>query len=183
MVIEINTDTLKKCDLNANQFMLAQIIYEGHLGVLQSLLEKLPGLDSDLDILISKEFVRYQETGLNYTVTSSFIGEVRGEGKFEELLAAFPTSVIRPNGSRDYLRAGYARAKTRYNNLVKSKPRHDLVMQCLSLELSTRKLENNLGYMKRLTNWVNTQEWESWEPKLGEDPVSTNTVGYGQGLE
>jgi hypothetical protein len=187
MVVEINTDTLIEFKLTANQFLLAQLIYEGSLGTISSLKlefgEKV--IQEDLDILISAGYLRKSIN--TYFVTPEFIRTVRKEGMFEELLALYPTSVVRVDGSKDYLRVGIARCKTRYNNIIKkSKAKHDNILKCLQLEIETRTRENSLAYMKRLANWLTSREWEAWEPRL-EEAISENneriTSNYGEELE
>ena len=181
MVIEYNTDLIT--EITPDQFIIAQLYYDRRLDIIKHFRKKLgDNFQVAVANLISAEYLK-EENG-DYYVTPKFISEMRNEGMFEELLALFPTSVIRPDGTKDYLRAGHARCKIKYNAIIKkSKPRHDLILKCLQLELKTRKNENKLGYMKRLSNWISTAEWEAWEPRLEDESINENQSNYGESLE
>lgn len=180
MVIEINTDTLVEAKVTANQFLLAQLIYEDSWNIIKSIKE-LYDTQEDFDTLTSAGYLKSSRNA--YIVTPKFVALVKGQGMFEQLLALFPTSVLRPDGTKDYLRVGHERCKIRYNNIIKkSKARHDHIVKCLELEVNIRTQENKLGYMKRLANWLTAKEWEAWSPRL-EEASSPKTISYGEDLE
>ena len=56
-------------------------------------------------------------------------------------------------------------------------------MDCLKFEKEYRRLNNAEGYMKRMSNWLASAEWETWKEHLNEEKHKpTQLLGYGQKL-
>ena len=189
MIIEINTDSIINKGLTANQLLIAQLIYERNYTILEQFKTLWPILfEADLDSLIGAGYLRKSGNGdyRTYLFLTPLL-EMCGDntGGFENLFAAFPVFVIRPDGTKDYLRADKSHSRKLYDKLVgKKKAKQDFVKQCLELELKVRNAENKLSYMKRLSNWLSTQEWEAWAERLKEDSnLIHKEDNYGQSLE
>lgn len=183
MVVEINTEYLIQTGLTANQFLLAQLIYERHFMTLSKLkLEFAESIKQDLDILTGAGYLT-QSAG-THLITPKFVSILKKEGKFEEFFNTYPISVLRPDGNKDYLRVNKASCKTRYNNLIKkTKTRHDFIVSCLKFEIETRTKEGSLSYMKRMPNWLSSREWEAWAERMEDEVSLKSTSDYGQELE
>jgi hypothetical protein len=116
---------------------------------------------------------------------NTFLGEVKRDDLFEELLIEFPGKVVRPDGTSDYLKTDLNKSRKLYTQLVKKDAvLHKQIMECLKLEIRERSRTNKLGYMKRLPKWLITEEWKIWQQFLGEDTdIATLDLGYGLKLE
>lgn len=164
MTIDINPDYLIKNSLTANQFVILQLIYEEEFDKLKKL-GKISEVESDIEILKSKNLVVQTDEGLK--VTPEYFRTLKGKGFFEELLATFPPSVLRPDGLRDYLRTDRKRAERKYKTITKNrKDIHMHILECLKFELEQRSKNGTLMYMKKLPNWLNSESWKEWEEKL-----------------
>lgn len=106
---------------------------------------------------------------------------------FDEFLNTFPTSTIRPDGIRDYLRTDVNRCKKVYTRITNGKESvHRNIMDCLRCELESRKRFNKMPYMKKLPNWLSSEEWKTWEQQLKDTNPFTERkedIGYGCKLE
>ena len=164
MTIELNPDYLIKNNLTANQFVILQLIYEKEFNRLEKL-TTISDVSKDVEILKSKSLVN--ETEGKLSVTTEYFRSLKGKGFFEELLATFPPSVLRPDGLRDYLRTDRKRAERKYKTITKNrKDIHMHILDCLKFELEQRRKTNTLMYMKKLPNWLSSESWKEWEEKL-----------------
>lgn len=184
MIIEINTDQLIKSELTPDQFFLSYIIYERAFNTFESMRLYYPKMiEKGLKVLTEKGYIRKNSNRIGYTVTDSFLKFVVEVDNFEELLNKFPVYVIRNNGNKDYLRTDRERCKRKYSRITRSKKsKHDFIIKCLEFEKEVRKKENSLGYMKRLPNWLDSKEWETWAERMEHESVEDDRQ-YGTDLE
>ena len=104
---------------------------------------------------------------------------------FVEFYDLFPSSVQRPDGTKDYLRNNKEKSMKVYNKLARLASKHEEIMNALKFEIEYRKKNGTLSYMKRMTNWLASNEWESWIGLMNE---AKNSIGieikakYGQDL-
>lgn len=185
MIVEINTEHLIKSGLTANQYLLALLIYERSYTAYTNLKNSFPQIVADdIKELTNKGFIFQSTNRLGYTITAEFLVYCSKKDMFDALVERFPIYVIRTDGTKDYLRTDRIRSKRRYDNITRhSKSKHELIMKCLDFELSTREVEGNLKYMKRLPNWLESQEWETWQERLENESTIVNTPKYGTNLE
>jgi hypothetical protein len=187
MLININTDTLLQSKLTAHQFLIALYMSQGKFGDLEAYLEQTSSVErvnSDLDWLWKKGFIMELSFGpatipTDYQVTRNFLDLISSkEDFFDELYREYPVKVIRPDGATDYLRADRQTSKRIYALFTKGdKQVHDHIMNCLRFELRKRRASNSLNYMKRLTKWLSSREWESYEDEVNESSAATNNEG------
>ena len=68
--------------------------------------------------------------------------------------------------------------------VARNKQKHDHIMRCLKKEIEIREKENSMAYMKRLSNWLASQEWKSFEDRLDESVLAKHEANkYGTDLE
>lgn len=192
MLIELDTKLLKRYRLSVNQFVILFLVYSNELVVLESIASQ----DSINDVkeLIRRNFITYKNFNeeqpvdfcritLNQIATQLF----DTSDCFDELLALFPTMVVRTDGTRDYLKLDINRTRKVYNKIVgKTRRKHDLIMQCLALEIQDKTRTGKMSYFKRLPKWIASEEWTAYEQFLlnqQDTELTTNKIGYGEQLE
>lgn len=104
---------------------------------------------------------------------------------FDELVKVFPVSVVRTDGTKDFLRTDLKRTKSVYSRLTKNKLNiHRHIIDCLKFEIETRKKNGSMGWFKRLPNWVVSEEWKVYEDAMKEQVFQKDEdLGYGTQLE
>lgn len=99
---------------------------------------------------------------------------------FEEFYRSYPCSVIRPNGTKNYLRGNIAKARTLYNQIVgDDENQHRLLLKCLYRELADRTNNNSFQWMRFMINWLKEEEWKQWIDEDNNITKLENIVQYG----
>ena len=166
MLVEINTEVLKKFGISADDFLYLYLLHAkaNHVG-------KELDLKPNLQDLQTKGLIKLGDKPSEHIVRHEFLTIVEDDfdRMWSELVSHFPLKVMGASGLR-MLRARDANAKTnqkakrayeRYAGTDKTK--HDHVMRCLKNELVHRKLTSSLGYMQQLQTWVNNHTWEKYD--------------------
>ena len=192
MMLEVTINTLKRGRITAHQFLIASLIAKSDIVTLMDYLilsNSEDSFSSDLSNLAKAGYVQYnQENPKDFQsirVDPSFFKEIANGDYFEELFAIFPVKVIRTNGMSDYLKTEKTYCKNIYDSRVaRNKQKHDHIIRCLRKEIEIRESENSMAFMKRLSNWLASEEWKSFEDRLDESVLVKNEVQvYGTTLE
>jgi hypothetical protein len=198
MLVNIDSELLISNGITPNQFMIGVLILNKKFNVLTVLLEEshfpTSELSRDLKKLVKKGFIKNTNPEGEYdfskiTVDPSFIRLVIKDEAFDEFVLNYPEYTVRPDGTKDYLRVDLPGSRKIYNSIVKKdKLLHKHITDCLLFEVALRRKEGKMQYMKRLPKWLATEEWKSYENRLGEmSSISTNAevddLGYGTNLE
>ena len=98
---------------------------------------------------------------------------------FDEFYDQFPVYVIRPDGTKGFLRANVNKCRKEYNRIVgKSKAMHEHIINCLRFEIDNKMLTGKIGYMKTMWKWLTQHEWETCEEQMKVDqPIISNDYG------
>ena len=98
---------------------------------------------------------------------------------FDEFYAAYPQVVIRPDGTKSFLRANVNNCRKKYNSIVgKSKATHQHLMECLKFQLNDLTMTGRMGYMKTMWKWLTQCEWESLDEQMKSNEITeANTYG------
>ena len=153
MIIEVDLNLLYQYELSANQYVLAYMLfkqdYHNFTRFLAVLTKKVA--KADLSMLESKRYIsNLNEDGnlepgtivVRNKLTTMFKEE---KDEFEELLELYPIKVLRPDGTKDYLRTDLKRCKKMYLQVLgASKTRHKTIMNALKFELKVREQEGNM---------------------------------------
>ncbi|GAG01937.1 unnamed protein product, partial [marine sediment metagenome] len=71
-----------------------------------------------------------------------------------------------------------------YTKTLGSKLWHDHILKCLMFEIQEREKEGSMSYMKRLPNWLSSEEWKSYEERVEDSQsVTTEEKSYGHDVE
>lgn len=98
---------------------------------------------------------------------------------FDEFYEVFPVYVIRPDGTKGFLRANVNKCRKEYNRIIgKSKAMHEHIMACLRYEIDNKMQTGKIGYMKTMWKWLTQHEWECYEEQMNTE--TTEYLGYGE---
>lgn len=189
MVVTIDVDKMFKMGLTPDEYLLLQLIQNHALVTAKKLVTKMSTLTtSTLERLVAKRLIHNSNQPGEMDVSrimlrNTFIGELKKDELFDELVKEFPGTIIRPDGTKDWLKTDLNKCRKLYTALVKhDEVLHNNVMACLRLEKFERNRTGKMSYMKRLPNWINSQEWDSWKERLLDSHVETIDLGYGLNL-
>jgi hypothetical protein len=121
---------------------------------------------------------------VGFTITEKFLEYVVLADFFDALLSIYPVYVIRNGNSKDYLRTDRDRCRKKYSRITKNKrSNHNNIIKCLEFEINTRQSEGSMSFMKRLPNWLDGKEWETWAERMEHEVAPIKNVSYGTDLE
>jgi len=168
MVLEIDTDILKKLGISADEYLYLYLSCKKANDTLVDLDLKVD-LQIDLEKLQTKGYLKIGES--HHTIRKEFLDLIESpfSSMWSELLSYFPLKVRTKDGSIRVLRAHDPDAKTnekpriKYEKYIKGDAsKHAQVIEALKTELEIRKKGDNLGYMQQLSTWVNNHTWEKY---------------------
>jgi len=188
MELKFDTKFLIENNINPNQILILTSIKENKRKDLKHLGE---GLTEDPFLYDFNRLVERDLTiGSLYTtseLTEKGKNLIEGKNQFSELLEKFPVSVIRKDGTKDYLRTDKKKAERLYKRITRNrKDIHEHILACLTFELKERRLNNNMMWMKKMPNWLSSSEWENWNEKIKENELNDifgEEDDYGTGVE
>lgn len=194
MIVDINTDFLINNKITANQFLLLQLILVDKQSILRDyyLVNNIPvdQVTADIKDLHSKGLLEGYAVGAydfkNIKPTTYLKSLFNADDLFKDFLSTFPLKVTRTDGTVDYLRTDQSKARMLYLACTRGKKSiHDHILKCLQHEIKYRESNNSMKFMKRMTSWLSSQEWESFEDQiddLGNITFKENELGYGTEL-
>jgi hypothetical protein len=177
MVIEINTDVLKKFGISADDFVYLYLLHATSYDLVSEL-----ELNPNTETLQTKGLIKLGEELQDHTVRQAFLDLFQDsfDRMWSELLSHFPLRVynqgnVRVLRAKDALAKNNEKAMRKYYKVVGTDvTKHNRIVQCLKNELDLRKSTNTLGYMQMLNTWVNNHTWDQYEDISDE---STSTTG------
>lgn len=184
MILEIDTSILDRVEnLSINQLVFLTLV-----------LSDIKSINQDIQKLLSlvneEEIQELESRGLIATSIVDNTTVIKKTEKLEELLKEdksmfdefydlFPVYVIRPDGTKGFLRANVNKCRKEYNRIIgKSKAMHQHIMKCLSYEIDNKMITGKIGYMKTMWKWLTQHEWETYEEQMKvEEPLISNNYG------
>ena len=194
MVVDVNTDFLINNKVTANQFLLLSLLLADKQSVLKDYFlinnVSVDQINADITDLQEKGLLEGNASGLydlsRIRPTFKLRRLFSSDDLFKEFLMTFPLKVTRTDGTTDYLRTDQSKARMLYlANTRGKKSVHDHILKCLKHEINYRETNGSMKFMKRMTSWLNSQEWESFEDQiddLGNITFKDNELGYGTEL-
>ena len=187
MIIEVETKLLDAApNLNLNQlFFLSMVLNKNQIP--NQDVRKIVSLISDDEIsyLVSQNLVTLIEKGeLKAYQETEKLKEIVAPKKdyFDMFYDMYPVYVLRPDGSKSYLRANVNKCRHFFNvttgNSIAMK---EHLIKCLEYEISKKMREGKLGYMKTMWRWLIDHQWEETEEEMADNSVN-NTNAYGTEL-
>ena len=184
MILEIDTSILDRIpNLSINQLVFLTLVLSDIKNINQDI-QKLLSLVNEEEIqeLESRNLITTSNVdNTNVISKTSYLDELLKEDKsmFDEFYDQFPVYVIRPDGTKGFLRANVNKCRKEYNRIVgKSKAMHEHIMNCLRFEIDNKMLTGKIGYMKTMWKWLTQHEWETCEEQMKVDqPIISNDRG------
>jgi len=166
MILNVDTEILKILGITADDFVYLYLLHAKSHDVLSEL-----DLKPNTEDLQEKGLIKLGEELQDHVVRQKFLDMFQStfDQMWSELLSHFPLKVNGRDGVR-ILRARDAnakandKAKRKYRSIVGSnKLLHNKIIKLLQVEMSLRKENNTLGYMRMLQTWINGHTWEQYE--------------------
>ena len=172
MILELDTSLLKTLNLSINQLAFISLVLSENQKDHQDIQELLSRVnEEEIQDLIQRNIIITQtmNNGISYQLSDDIINTLlkRNDSMFDEFYETFPVYVIRPDGTKGFLRANVNKCRKEYNRIVgKSRAMHEHIMDCLRYELDDKMRTGKLGYMKTMWKWLTQHEWECYEEQL-----------------
>jgi len=97
---------------------------------------------------------------------------------FKSFHERFPTSVNRPDGSKDYLRTNLNRCRALYREIVKDNyDTHLRLCSAVDKEIQLKRKYGKMSFFRRMDNWLKNESWLEIEA-IDENPTN-NIQTYG----
>ena len=187
MIIEVNTKLLdENPELNSNQLLFLSIVLDKNQPKYQDV-RKIVSLISDDEIsyLTQQGLITSIERGgsIVYEPTEMIAKITTPERDYFDLFYdLYPVYVLRPDGSKSYLRANVNKCRHLYNTYVgRSSAFAEHINDCLKHEIERKTATGKMGYMKTMWRWLVDHQWEETEAELA-DVVTKTQDAYGTEL-
>ena len=184
MILELDTSLLNKFNLSINQLVFISLVLNGNQINSQDIHELLSRVnEEEIQELINRNIVVVTTSDNNkiYSPSEELLETIKKdrESMFDEFYEVFPVYVIRPDGTKGFLRANVNKCRKEYNRIIgKSKAMHEHVMDCLRYEIDNKMQTGKIGYMKTMWKWLTQHEWECYEEQMNTE--TTEYCGYGE---
>lgn len=188
MILEIDTSVLDRIpNLSINQLVFLTLVLSDIKTINQDI-QKLLSLVNEEEIreleLRGLILIKQDKSGNQVISKTEELDNLLKEDKsmFDEFYDQFPVYVIRPDGTKGFLRSNINKCRKEYNRIVgKSKAMHEHIMNCLKYEIDNKMQTGKMGYMKTMWKWLTQHEWETIEEQMKlEEPL--NSYSYGAEL-
>lgn len=185
MILELDTSLLETLNISINQLVFISLVLNENQKDHQDILKLLSRVnEEEIQDLIQRNIIITQtmNNGISYQLSDDIINTLRkrNDSMFDEFYETFPVYVIRPDGTKGFLRANVNKCRKEYNRIVgKSRAMHEHIMNCLRYELDDKMRTGKLGYIKTMWKWLTQHEWECYEEQLKvkeEDTYGTNIL-------
>lgn len=184
MILEIDTSLLDKIPikLTINQLVLLTLVLNDIKYNYQDI-HRLLSLVNEEEILELVQNSLILETkdsqGNRILNATDRLKDLTKEDKtlFDTFYEQFPVYVIRPDGTKGFLRANVNKCRKEYNKIVgRSKAMHEHLLKCLQYEIDSKMSTGRLGYMKTMWKWLTQREWEAIEDQMNDEYIENYTT-------
>lgn len=188
MIIELDTKLLKIADINMNQLVFLSMVLDKNQKTYNQDVRKLVSLirDDEISSLISQGLITSIERrgSIIYEPTEKLSKIIAPEKDFFDLFYdMYPVYVLRPDGSKSYLRANVNKCRHLYNTYVgKSSAMAEHINNCLQFEIEKKTATGKIGYMKTMWRWLVDHQWEETEEEINDVTTKTQEDAYGTEL-
>lgn len=172
MIIEVNTKILDiEKQINANQLLFLSIVLDKNQPKYQDV-RKIVSLISDEEIqyLVNQGLITSIERGnsITYVATDEFKNKLMTDKSYFDLFYdMYPVYVMRPDGSKSYLRANINKCRNLFNTKVgQSSAMAEHIINCLKFEIDKKMREGKISYMMTMWNWLSRNQWEVSEEEM-----------------
>jgi len=184
MIIEVNTKLVDIDEnLNSNQLLFLSMILNKNQTRYQDV-RKIVSLISDDEVsyLINQGLITSIERGnsITYQPTSKLLDGLKpSKDYFDVFYDMYPVYVMRPDGSKSYLRANVNKCRHFFNVTTGSSEAYkEHIIKCLEFEINKKMKEGKISYMKTMWRWLIDHQWEETEEEMKDNEQNTvNSYG------
>lgn len=183
MIIEVDTKLMELPEqINLNQLIFLSMVLDKNQKSNQNV-RKIVSLISDDEILylINQGLITSTMTGesITYHPTEKLINFLKPEkNHFDVFYDMYPIYVLRPDGSKSYLRANIHKCRHLYNTYVgNSNAMAEHINNCLAYEIDKKTRTGKISYMKTMWRWLVDHQWEETEEEMSDTTKQTNAYG------
>ncbi len=186
MIIELNTKLLAIPEITSNQLIFLSLVLDKNQKANQDV-RKLVSLVSDEEILnlISDGLITSIERGksITYDATDKLKEIVKPNRDYFDLFYdMYPIYVLRPDGTKNYLRANVNKCRHLFNVYCgQSEAMAEHLINCLDFEMKKKTAQGKLSYMKTMWRWLVDHQWEESEEEMQDTTVKAEST-YGTEL-
>ena len=188
MIIELDTKLLNlPANINLNQLVFLSMVLDKNQKTYNQDVRKLVSLISDDEIsyLINQGLITSIERrgSIVYEPTEMLSKFITPEKDYFDLFYdMYPVYVLRPDGTKNYLRANVNKCRHLYNTYVgRSSAAAEHINNCLAFEIDKKTRSGKIGYMKTMWKWLTSHEWELIEEQMNINQVEDTEI-YGTDL-
>lgn len=190
MIIDVDLDFLIQHNISANHYLILYLLHKRKSLYLKKYIESNPVTIEDLNEMSEKKLIHNlsdsSDIDWNKIIIRPRFRELMSDGDFfDEFYEVFPVKAIRPDGKTDYLRINSNNCRKLYSDITNNKKSlHKKIISCLDFEVASREREGSMKWMKKMHNWLASEEWKSWEERMIDEPFNKeeNKLGYGNEL-
>ena len=182
MILELDTSILERIpDIKSiDQLVLLNLILNDNQINHQSIQRLLSLVNEEaIQDLANKDLISIRDNTLDKTdKLSNLLKE--DKTMFDQFYDLYPVYVMRPDGTKGFLRANINKCRKEYNKIVgKSKAMHEHILKCLQYEVNNKMFTGKLGYMKTMWKWLTQHEWEAIEDQMTQEHAKYEAYGTG----
>lgn len=187
MIIELDTKLLALPEgINLNQLVFLSMVLNENQKYNQDVQSLVSLMTPDeISCLVQKGLITSMERGkfITYKPTDKLKQFVApSKDYFDQFYELYPVYVLRPDGSKVYLRANVNKCRHLYNVYVgKSQALAEHLYDCLKFEIDKKTSCGKLGYMKTMWRWLVDHQWEESEEEMKDTEAKTQN-SYGTEL-
>ena len=184
MIIEVNTKILDAFpEVNSSQLLFLSMVLNKNQTRYQDV-RKIVSLISDDDIsyLITQGLITSIERGnsITYQPTEKLLDGIKpSKDYFDIFYDMYPVYVMRPDGSKSYLRANINKCRHFFDVTTgNSEAYKEHIIKCLEFEINKKMKEGKISYMKTMWRWLIDHQWEETEEEMRDNKQNTvNSYG------
>lgn len=172
-MLELDIDLIIAYNLTLEEYVLLDLLRHKWYNKIRLYYNDKDKLHSLLNRLVLLGHLEISELGDKDTLASykikffpRYLAKVEDE-MVKEIMEAYPAKITRPNGVVDYLKPSAKVIKDQYKKIVKgNKSTHNHILSCLKYQIEQMTLTGKLQYIRKLTNWLEREEWREWEERM-----------------
>lgn len=188
MIIEVDTLNTEKNGISTLQYLIGYLLLNREFEKIKEIKSEV-GEEILIKILTSLSKSRFIASlksikDLDYDniiIRNKFrvlVDDIKDRDFFDELLEIYPKSVIRPDGTKDYLRSDLKRCRVKYRNITNNRlKKHNEILDALKFEVNIKTKEGTLKFMKRLPKWLMEEGWTLYQERMNDNSSNINTYG------
>lgn len=186
MIIEVNTKLLETgVQINSNQLLFLSIVLDKNQPNYQDVRPIVSLIsDDEIQYLVNQGLITSIERGnsITYQATDKLKAALTTEKSyFDRFYDMYPVYVVRPDGSKSYLRANVNKCRNMFAVKVGgSSAMAEHILKCLEFEIDKKMREGKISYMMTMWNWLSRNQWEVSEEEMRD---TNNQVVQSYGTE